>query len=100
MRVFTGPFAPLGSVLTVFPPPPDVGDAGDASDVDGIDRPVLPWVTVARSSTGRAAFAPSTSSGMVDAGAHSVMPGRHTSVDMGRTLLASAERSSSVRTSR
>jgi hypothetical protein len=41
-----------------------------------------------------------TSSGIVDAGTHSGIPGRHTSVDGGRTLLASAERSSSVRTSR
>jgi hypothetical protein len=54
------------------------------------DTPALPG----------AGFADPTSSGIVDAGTHSVIPGRQTSVEGGRTLLASAARSSSVRTSR
>jgi hypothetical protein len=95
ISVFTVPF--FGSVL-VF-----AGAALGPSDASA--TPALTLVTDESSSTGFAAagfpaFAASTSSGMVAAGTHSVIPGRHTSVVRGRTLLASAERSSSVRTSR
>jgi hypothetical protein len=94
IRVFTGPFAPFASAFELAP----AADGGE----EGED---LTLVTDESSSMGLALVAPSgfplpTSSGMVAAGTHSGIPGRHTSVDGGRTLLASAERSSSVRTSR
>jgi hypothetical protein len=97
----------LGSIFAVAAPP-DMADAGDAGDAgDAIARPALTLVTDESSSMGFVAVAAAlaaaafpTSSGMVAAGTHSGMPGRHTSVVRGRTLLASAERSSSVRTSR
>jgi hypothetical protein len=107
ISVFTGPFAPLGSIFAVVAPT-DMGDIGDGGELgEASARPALTLVTDESSSTGFVAAAAAlaaaafpTSSGIVAAGTHSGMPGRHTSVFRGRTLLASAERSSSVRTSR
>jgi hypothetical protein len=104
ISVFTGPFAPLGSIFAVVAPA-DIGDGGELGEASA--RPALTLVTDESSSMGFAAAVAAlaaaafpTSSGIVTAGTHSGMPGRHTSVFRGRTLLASAERSSSVRTSR
>ena len=91
---------------------PCVEVASEAGALGPMAEPALALVTLvteessstglSRAPTARvcAGFMVPTSSGIVDAGTHSVIPGRQTSVDRGRTLFASAERSSSVRTSR